>query len=118
MAPEKINWLAFKIQKYGVESDVWSFGLTMLESSTGHYPYAYEQNDQEGFLGLMNLITTKPAPELPDDDRFTHQYRQVIKKCLNKDFTLRPKYPELKQDPLFLNHKDISISNFVRQILE
>eukprot|EP00216_Chloropicon_sp_CCMP2111_P005119 CAMPEP_0198247322 /NCGR_PEP_ID=MMETSP1446-20131203/46420_1 /TAXON_ID=1461542 ORGANISM="Unidentified sp, Strain CCMP2111" /NCGR_SAMPLE_ID=MMETSP1446 /ASSEMBLY_ACC=CAM_ASM_001112 /LENGTH=484 /DNA_ID=CAMNT_0043931647 /DNA_START=86 /DNA_END=1540 /DNA_ORIENTATION=+ len=88
MSPERISG-----GKYGYDSDIWSFGLTLVELALGRFPYPEEaplsageatnpsqgqcqgqcqsQGEQSGqarrlsFWDLLHYIVEKPAPRLP-----------------------------------------------------
>lgn len=47
-------------EKYTVESDVWSLGMSLLEMATGHFPIPKENLDQDP-------VAIHPPPEDPID---------------------------------------------------
>lgn len=51
MSPERL-----KGDKYTVESDVWSLGMSLLEMATGHFPIPKENLDKP-------LVPIHPPPE-------------------------------------------------------
>ena len=115
MAPKKVYPMKYNIHDYGIESEVWSFGLTMLEIFIGEYPYS-------GFSGrteAMQRIGDSEAPRLPSNPgRFTLEYHEFVEKCLQKDFRRRPnKFSQLLNDPFILNHPQRDIQSFVYQVL-
>jgi mitogen-activated protein kinase kinase len=91
MAPERIQG-----EKYTVKSDVWSFGLTIMELAIGKFPFdASEQlSDGDGapagILDLLQQIVHEPAPKLPKSDAFPQILEDMIQKCLEKDPENRP----------------------------
>ncbi|KAJ0330904.1 hypothetical protein COL5a_003210 [Colletotrichum fioriniae] len=96
MAPERIQG-----EKYTVKSDVWSFGLTIMEMAIGKFPFnASEQlSDGEcapaGILDLLQQIVHEPAPRLPKSDAFPSILEDMIQKCLSKVPDERPTPQEL-----------------------
>ena len=60
MAPERIDPKGNPSQ-YDVRSDVWSFGITMLEISTGRFPYKTWTSPFE----QLKQVVDEPAPKLP-----------------------------------------------------
>ncbi|KAK1593358.1 kinase-like domain-containing protein [Colletotrichum navitas] len=101
MAPERIQG-----EKYTVKSDVWSFGLTIMEMAIGKFPFnASEQlSDGEcapaGILDLLQQIVHEPAPRLPKSDAFPSILEDMIQKCLSKVPDERPTPQELfDRDP-------------------
>lgn len=101
MAPERIQG-----QKYTVKSDVWSFGLTIMELAIGKFPFdASEQLSDgdvapQGILDLLQQIVFEPAPKLPKSEAFPSILEDMIQKCLAKDPAERPTPQQLyEQEP-------------------
>jgi mitogen-activated protein kinase kinase len=101
MAPERIQG-----EKYTVKSDVWSFGLTIMEMAIGKFPFAASEqlSDGEcapaGILDLLQQIVHEPAPRLPKSDAFPSILEDMIQKCLFKKPDERPTPQELfERDP-------------------
>ncbi|KAK0741163.1 kinase-like domain-containing protein [Schizothecium vesticola] len=101
MAPERIQG-----EKYTVKSDVWSFGLTIMELAIGKFPFAASEqlSDAEsapaGILDLLQQIVHEPAPRLPKSDAFPQILDDMIQKCLYKTPEKRPTPQELfDRDP-------------------
>ena len=91
MAPERIQG-----EKYTVKSDVWSFGLSIMELAIGKFPFAASEqfSDEEcapaGILDLLQQIVHEPAPRLPKSDAFPAILEDMIQKCLYKTPEQRP----------------------------
>ncbi|KAJ9165417.1 Kinase-like protein [Coniochaeta hoffmannii] len=100
MAPERIQG-----ERYTVKSDVWSFGLTIMELAIGKFPFrANEELEEEegpaGILDLLQQIVHEPAPKLPKSDAFPQILDDMIQKCLFKNPADRPTPKELyARDP-------------------
>ncbi|KAI1773341.1 kinase-like protein [Hypoxylon cercidicola] len=100
MAPERIQG-----EKYTVKSDVWSFGLSIMELAIGKFPFASEQlSDGDGapagILDLLQQIVHEPAPRLPRSDAFPSILEDMVQKCLSKVPDERPTPQELwDRDP-------------------
>jgi mitogen-activated protein kinase kinase len=96
MAPERIQG-----EKYTVKSDVWSFGLSIMELAIGKFPFAASEqlSDAEsapaGILDLLQQIVHEPAPKLPKSDAFPPILEDMIQKCLQKTPDDRPTPEEL-----------------------
>jgi mitogen-activated protein kinase kinase len=106
MAPERIQG-----QKYTVKSDVWSFGLTIMELAIGKFPFDASDSISDGdgapsgILDLLQQIVYEPAPKLPKSDAFPQILEDMIQKCLSKTPEDRPTPQELyvsAQTSLFL----------------
>lgn len=69
------SWNVFSLQperisggKYGYKSDIWSFGLVLLECATGEFPFSSPNpGGWANFYDLMNTIVDEPAPFAPSD---------------------------------------------------
>ena len=61
---------------YDVRSDVWSFGISMLEISTGKFPYKTWTSPFE----QLKQVVMEPAPKLPSNDEFhfSSEYEDFI----------------------------------------
>ncbi|GFP52158.1 hypothetical protein ACSS6W_003829 [Trichoderma asperelloides] len=101
MAPERIQG-----EKYTVKSDVWSFGLTIMELAIGKFPFNTNDHIDDadsgpaGILDLLQQIVNEPAPKLPKSDAFPSILEDMIQKCLFKEPEKRPTPQELfERDP-------------------
>ncbi|KAI0024305.1 MAP kinase [Xylariomycetidae sp. FL0641] len=101
MAPERIQG-----EKYTVKSDVWSFGLSIMELAIGKFPFAASEQLSDGdgapagILDLLQQIVHEPAPRLPKSDAFPSILEDMIQKCLSKVPDERPTPQDLfERDP-------------------
>lgn len=91
MAPERIQG-----DKYTVKSDVWSFGLTIMELAIGSFPFvpAEKAGEKEprplGILDLLQQIVHEAPPRLPQSDAFPSILDTMIQMCLAKKPEKRP----------------------------
>ncbi|KAI2630017.1 kinase-like domain-containing protein [Xylaria nigripes] len=103
MAPERIQG-----EKYTVKSDVWSFGLTIMELAIGKFPFAASEQLSDGdgapagILDLLQQIVHEPAPKLPKSDAFPAILEDMIQKCLSKDPAERPTPQDLFDNDAFV----------------
>lgn len=79
---------------YGVQSDIWSLGLSILECAMGCYPYPPETYNN--IFSQLSAIVDGEPPDLPEDG-FTPEARDFVRGCLHKIPKLRPTYPMLLQ---------------------
>ena len=70
--PERIDPRG-DISRYDVRSDVWSFGISMIEISTGEFPY---HSWKTPFEQLHQVVMEAP-PKLPAN-QFTPDYEDFI----------------------------------------
>eukprot|EP00002_Diphylleia_rotans_P037951 TRINITY_DN8557_c0_g1_i4.p1 TRINITY_DN8557_c0_g1~~TRINITY_DN8557_c0_g1_i4.p1 ORF type:complete len:341 (-),score=47.65 TRINITY_DN8557_c0_g1_i4:410-1432(-) len=87
---------------YSFETDIWSFGLTLMECANGFFPYA-SQGSQSSFFDLMDQIVDSDPPSLPSD-KFSKEFRDFTSSCLQKDPQNRAKIPQLMNHP-FITHQ-------------
>ncbi|CAB4054198.1 MAP2K3 [Lepeophtheirus salmonis] len=113
MAPERIDPTG-NLSNYDVRSDVWSFGISMIEISTGKFPY---QTWSSPFDQLKQVVHD-PPPTLPPN-MFSSSYEDFIKKTLYKEVERRSNYTELMDHPFLKEHMKLNknISEFVCEVL-
>lgn len=114
MAPERIDPQGNPSQ-YDIRSDVWSFGISMIELATGQFPY---QKWGTPFEQLKQVVTDDP-PRLPHNE-FTPEFEDFISKCLQKKYTDRLNYDQLLKHPFCVRHaeKETDTASFVSEILD
>lgn len=114
MAPERINPEKNQ-QGYDIRSDVWSLGITMIELSTGVFPYPTWGTP---FEQLKQVVQDDP-PRLPSG-QFSEAYEDFIIQCLQKDFRQRPNYTQLLSHPFISGSETqtYDISSFVSRVLD
>lgn len=88
LSPERIN-PASGSESYGVESDVWSFGLTIVELAKKKYPYDGIEDDKNIFSLLQAIVGGEP-PTLPE--RYSADFQDFVQQCLIKERKDRPRY--------------------------
>ncbi|KAM3184327.1 hypothetical protein ACTXT7_008578 [Hymenolepis weldensis] len=93
MAPERLEKF-----KYDVRADIWSLGISLVELALKSFPYKGSQFE----FAILSKIIEDPPPKLPDDGRYSTDFRSFVDACLIKDCNQRPKYPALRKTKLFL----------------
>ncbi|KAE8735320.1 Mitogen-activated protein kinase kinase 1 [Hibiscus syriacus] len=68
---------------YGVDADIWSLGIVLLECATSKFPYSPPEQAEgwSSFYELMEYIVEGPAPS----DQFSSEFCSFISACLKKD---------------------------------
>ena len=74
-----------------MQSDVWSLGLSILETAEGSYPYPPEKYNS--VFAQLSAIVGNPPPSLPDS--YSEDARAFVALCLLKDAKERPTYKAL-----------------------
>ena len=86
--PERIQGLP-----YGVKSDVWSLGVSLIELALGRFPM-FGDGETMGILELLQHIVSEPAPKLTTG-KYPPQVEAFLKNCLWKDPNARKTPKEL-----------------------
>jgi serine/threonine protein kinase len=68
MSPERIT-----ARPYSYESDIWSFGLTLVHCATGRKPY----EAKGGVLALIQEITSNAQHLLPEEE-FSAEFKSFL----------------------------------------
>lgn len=84
--------------------DIWSLGIFAIELATGEPPYI----NQPQIRILYNLVNLEP-PEI--DAKWSHDYRDFVKMCLQKDPKQRASADELLEHP-FVRDAEDNIKDF------
>ncbi|KAK8597685.1 hypothetical protein V6N13_095085 [Hibiscus sabdariffa] len=102
MSPERIDG-----GSYGVDADIWSLGLVLLECATGKFPYSPPEQAEEwaSFYDLMECIVEGPAPCAPSN-QFSSEFCSFISACLQKDPKERKSAQELLELPFAKMYDD------------
>jgi serine/threonine protein kinase len=105
---EKINYLC----------DIWSFGLVMLELARGQFPYPVTR--APGIIEMLDMIQKDPIPMIPNNGRYTDDFRDFIGRCLEKSAKKRASAIELLSHPWILKnlYKDVDLEGWVKSLYE
>lgn len=117
MAPERID--PQRAKGYDVRSDVWSLGITLIELSTGKFPYPKWNSV---FEQLTQVVHGDP-PQLTNDNSrnlFTIDFINFVNLCLMKDESVRPKYTKLLEHPFIKRSagEEVNVTGYVTSILD
>lgn len=74
MSPERIRNCP-----YSYMSDIWSFGIVMMEMATGLYPF----HEQLNCIEMAQTILDADVPRLPHG--FSREFQDFLLQCLHKD---------------------------------
>ncbi|KNC82719.1 STE/STE7 protein kinase, variant [Sphaeroforma arctica JP610] len=100
MSPERIQG-----KSYSVLSDIWSFGLSVMELALHAFPYPIKTEEGGlGFWELLDYIVDQPAPVLPASESFSPEFRDFLRLSLQKNPKNRPTASELLQHPWMQMH--------------
>ncbi|EGV60114.1 Pkinase-domain-containing protein [Yamadazyma tenuis ATCC 10573] len=118
MAPERIMG-----KPYTVNCDIWSLGLTLLEVSTGKFPFTNVDslNTNLGPIELLQLILEyEPKLEdIPQENIFwSDSFKNFIHYCLIKNTEERPSPRQMLQHPWIISQQTVKVrmDKFVQQL--
>lgn len=86
--------------EYDYASDLWSFGLVILEAALGHYPYP----ESKSTVGYVSIVADGEVPAVPEDGSFTPQFKEFIEGVLVKDPKKRLTPAQLLDSEWMLRH--------------
>lgn len=78
--------------KYGTSADIWSFGCTVLEMATGSVPWS-ECDFDNPVAAILKIGLEDEIPKIPDS--LSHDLRDLIAQCLQRDPACRPTAQQL-----------------------
>lgn len=84
MSPERI-----RNNPYSYMSDIWSFGIVLLECATGVYPF----HEQVNCIEMAQTILDQDIPKFPSN--LSPLFHEFLYCCLNKDASKRLSAEEL-----------------------
>lgn len=115
MPPERID--GEQRDSYGVQADVWSLGITLIEIASGSHPYGKWKTP---FEQLKQVVKEDP-PTVDRNLGYSDEFHHFISQCLIKDCMLRPKYKLLLEHPFLVNARQKSsfdMSAFVKRVFD
>ncbi|CAI9719581.1 specificity mitogen-activated kinase kinase 4-like isoform X3 [Octopus vulgaris] len=116
MAPERIDPRASS-RGYDVRSDVWSLGITLMELSTGRFPYP----KWDSVFDQLTQVVQGPPPSLRTyDSRFSDEFKSFLYTCLIKDERRRPKYGKLLDHPFIRRYEEeeVDVAGYVCNVID
>uniref|UniRef100_A0A914CVD1 mitogen-activated protein kinase kinase n=1 Tax=Acrobeloides nanus TaxID=290746 RepID=A0A914CVD1_9BILA len=114
MPPERIE--GESKNAYGVQADVWSLGITLVEISTGTHPYDRWRTPFE----QLKQVVREPSPQVNRSIGYSDDFHDFIAQCLIKDFHNRPKYAQLLEHPFLVkakNNTSFDMGEFITSVL-
>jgi len=114
MAPERILG-----DEYGIHSDVWSLGLSLVEMSTGIFPYpanATSNRETISPIELLQCIVNENPPEL-SSEMFGDALRDFVGICLMKNPKSRPTPEHLVRHPFIIQNDTTNQHTIVSQFV-
>jgi len=94
MSPERI-----RSEPYSFQSDIWGFGLTLMECAIGKFPYE-SLCKTDVYLDMIQYIATEKPPSLESvakEMKFSTEFQEFLCQCIHPDPAQRPTAKELKQ---------------------
>uniref|UniRef100_A0A914CUV4 mitogen-activated protein kinase kinase n=1 Tax=Acrobeloides nanus TaxID=290746 RepID=A0A914CUV4_9BILA len=101
-APERFLGTTEDDGRFGVRSDVWSLGITLVEIARLQHPY--NKRGVKSFEMIVNIVSKDP-PFLNLDESFNNGYSKetvdFINTCLTKEVSNRPYYKDLVEKDFY-----------------
>nr|AVG22645.1 MAPKK1 [Plasmodiophora brassicae] len=75
MSPERIMG-----ENHTVSSDIWSFGITLMECALGYFPFtqtAFRSRSKPAFWDMLDTVSTCPTPRLPGN-MFSNEFNDFV----------------------------------------
>ncbi|KAJ2786626.1 Protein kinase C signaling pathway involved MAPKK protein [Coemansia interrupta] len=112
MAPERIQG-----DRYAVQSDVWSLGLTLIEVSQNQFPFPPPGHPQLSVIELLEYIIHMPVPEM-DPKRFSEDCCDFVRQCLIKEPSKRPTPSQLLSHPFIVKAaaKKLDLKSWIERV--
>jgi serine/threonine protein kinase len=79
MAPETLNQ-----QVYDAKADIWSLGITLIEMAEKEPPYSHLAPHE-----VVREVVQQPPPNLRHPNKWSLNFREFVRHCLQKDPTKR-----------------------------
>lgn len=113
MSPERIQG-----DSYFSDTDLWSFGLMLLECAQGRFPYPDKDDKVKEleFWSLMSYICVNESPKVNVEDGFTPEFAEFISICLRKKGGTRGSASELLEHPWIKKYAGVDKKHLRRWI--
>lgn len=102
MSPERFNPDGNGGNYDGYSADIWSLGLTLLECAIGRFP-CLQPGEKPDWPTLMFAICLGDPPAPPP--YASPEFKDFIRRCLQKDPSLRPPAVKLLSHPFILKYE-------------
>jgi mitogen-activated protein kinase kinase 4 len=102
MAPERLTATQ---EEYDIRTDVWSLGITLIETARGEFPYP-NFNDQCIFAQIQLVVMGDPL-FLNPADYYSSRVVQFVNLCLTKEYVDRPTYEELMGTDFYIYYSNL-----------
>ncbi|KAJ2893489.1 Protein kinase C signaling pathway involved MAPKK protein [Coemansia aciculifera] len=112
MAPERIQG-----DRYAVQSDIWSLGLTLIEVSQNQFPFPPPGHPQLSVIELLEYIIHMPVPQM-DQTKFSKECCDFVSRCLIKDPKDRPTPTQLLDHPFIVKaaSKKLDLKSWIERV--
>jgi serine/threonine protein kinase len=94
MAPEVISVQKEKAEGYDFKADIWSTAITAIELAEGKPPLF-----EIASLRVIFLIPARDPPKLQNPDKFSPEFNDFLRVCLQKSPADRPTAKQLLEHP-------------------
>jgi serine/threonine protein kinase len=95
MSPERILG-----NPYSFPGDIWSVGIMLIQMAIGKFPFP----STKLYFDFLQAVAHGPSPTLPDDNKFSTEFKSFVDLCLIKDVHERAVAEDLLKHP-FLSQR-------------
>jgi len=108
MSPSRIRG-----NPHNAKSDIWSFGLVILECAFGHYPYG--DDVISNYFQFLQKVVTIDAP-IPAPGTFSDDFIAFIRLCLEKEDEKQADSTSLRGHVWVQSHRDYAIKPWLHAL--
>ena len=88
------------------KADIWSLGCLVIEMAVGGNPWGNELFTGNNFQAMLKIVDPNSFPPMPQE--LSPEGQEFIKRCLTRDYEMRPAAKDLITHPWLIIEKNSS----------